>query len=441
MSKTKIVVSNEEARKTQIAKHAKKLRDLHDLKRIDAIVVQQHVIRRFKFQHGACHAALLGMRGALDDFLAEKGLEIACGQDGYISRPQLLACVMNFCWKKGNVETLRSGKLSAIHKDLEDHILEFFERSRDCPLLESGDIPRLTKILLRYSPDVAEMHRRFNYLTYFSPYGMTSEVSGEKLYTHYLRAKTGRAPLSPILLGSANIALSPSPTDIPDVTVNADLPEAEARWLYTRETEQDEDLSALVQARCYLASSLDCKVFAGWKSEILIDGVAANDYLVLAMPVSRFPAKIDAVLEEFREALLFELTARTRLVGDNIDRAEVFYESAFANTLSHHPCLVTSFEGIQTKLLGLWAWDLGEAEAINSQKASEAVCNGVEALKVKLGKPRGIVIPAWESVEKNGYNNVSAFVKRPSTRRKQAPTDIDRYLTGTRTIILGEVAD
>ncbi|WP_148654546.1 hypothetical protein [Paraburkholderia caribensis] len=220
-----------------------------------------------------------------------------------------------------------------------------------------------------------------------------------------------------------------------------DTPHKSARWLYTEEAAQDPDLSAVVETRCYLPSSqVDAKVFAGWETEIVINGIKADNHLILAIPITEFPTRIDAIMEEFREALLHELIKRTTFAGENIDKAESFYASAFANTLSHHTCLIDSFGGIQMVLLGLWAWDLVQREEETAERVSDAVRKGMEDLKIKLGKPPGILIPEPDSIRKNGYDKVVATVGSASgTQRKPKSSRVDRYLTSSRSVVLGPV--
>src|ERR1700761_1935674 len=119
MNKTRIAPSTNAISETQQAKRAKYRLDLLDLKRIDAIVGPQHVIRRFKSRPRADYDALIGMRRELDEFLAMKGLEISPNPVfRSISRPKMLACIMNFCGSKQNVELLQNGPLAVIHEHL-----------------------------------------------------------------------------------------------------------------------------------------------------------------------------------------------------------------------------------------------------------------------------------------------------------------------------------
>lgn len=428
MNKPRIAISSNAASESQQAKRERYLRDLDDLKRIDAIVVQQHVIRRFKSRHRSDYDHLIGMRRELDEFLATKGLEISPNQGLEVSRPRMLSCIMNFCESESNVELLQNGSLALIHEHIRAHVSAFADRILRNPLLGDLDLPHLSDILIRYSAGLAEMHRRLNYFSYYNPYGLTSEVSGEKLYTHYIRAKTGCT------------SHSGSETDC----ASEDMHHEMALWLYTDEAAQDMDLSALVETRCYLPSNqTDVKIFAGWQNEILIDKVEADNHLVLVVPITEFPVRIDSVMEEFREALLYNLIRRSRYDGDNADKADSFYESAFANTLAHHPCLVRSFAGIQMIFLGLWAWDLVELGEERAANASEAVLNRMRKLTTELGERSGISIPGdSDSIRKNGYDKVVTIAGSATgsrKRKKQRSSRIDKYLTGSRNIVLGEV--
>lgn len=407
---------------TEKKSSGKEIKNFHDavqvthLRRADEFMVLQHVIRRFKLRHEVDFKRLVEFREGIDRQLRSTLSEGMKDESIRHTHAQLLFCCMRLLDSQENLRRLEVGgmnwALPALAKDLEEVLVNDFMLNIDC-----FDVDELAKTVYEFGPSIADINRRLNYTRYYSLLGLTSYISGKKLYKQYMDAKFRRHHLRRYI--------EPS------------LVNQEAIWLFSTESDLDDDFSVLTQTTCSkpIRSSNNVQIFGGSQHSIMIDGHRLENRLVLSVPTNETPDRIDDALREFRAALKEEYVlnfgAYANVSTDDFDK------SIFMTQFTHAPCFINDWDQIQRHIVGLWSWDVACLGETPIELACEQVMN--DMYEVKKLHQHGL--PIYDGGTLHGYYESTAkFIGTCSQKTPLKATKLDQFVTRS-SIRLGTAID
>lgn len=386
------------------------------LKRADQILVQQHVVRRFKLQQKDSFNTLLALRRELDDILTERSPPDPEGIFTFYPQTRLLCCCMNLLQDRKTLELLNDGKRRPLQKKLRAEIDESLQRpTRSDTYFNDDDINDLLNVLLKFRPDITDIIQRCDYFKFYSAFSMSSLLQGEKFYSHYLNAKRGRH--------KTRVYLRDSPLSSYD----------DALWMLTEESRKDKDFSAFVETTCFESrvTSTNVQTFGGSQHAVSVNGVRLKDRLILSVPTAETPDRIDEALREFRRILIQEFVQNCG--GYYNVSSPPFDDSIFMTQFTHEPCLLKGWDQLQRQIVGLWAWDIIYSEG----KTVTAACTYIAAAMAKNKKETMHGIPIYlHNTIKSYYEMTSKEIAPRPPKKLIEPTLIDTYLLGRTSGIL-----
>ncbi len=381
------------------------------LRRIDDLIVLQHAIRRFRLHHEVDFRKLLELRKELSETLREelpKNLGEVFSDDLYA---QSLWCCMRFLDSRANLQKLEQNGLEWVLPALTDDLKDIFS-AHTFMHIDCLDVTALAKILVKFGPDITDISRRSNYTRFYSLLGLTSYVPGHKFYTHYINAKLGHHRIKPHMEGP--------------------LVNEEALWMFSIESDCDDDFSPLIQTSCGtpLRTSKNIQIYGGHQHSISINNILLKNRLVLSVPTNETPDRIDDALREFRAALMQEFI--NNCGGYFNVSTDDYNNSIFMTQYTHEVCLIKDWDQVQRRIVGLWSWDIACLEGKTVPFANEHVTNELERLKTKFRHG----LPLYSTDTVFGYYEATAKEIGPRPPKKASePTNIDRFVTRSNVIL------
>lgn len=394
------------------------------LHQLDELLVQQHVVRRFRLNHEQEFNALRSLRRDLDDCLFELCPDIPDQRllAWQLRTSQTAQCINHFD-TKANLRLVATGEKDAAYQnfleDLDAGGSSFeFSPSITRVLVEDEDAcSALFEILRKHAKPVLDIAERLNFFDYYTPFAMTSYVAGAKMYKNYLRAKVGIDKLR-------------FPFDGPSASFT------EMNWLFTPEAATDDELSSLALTYCYRPTrpSRNIRIFGGDQNVFTVDGQTIENCLILCVPTDQIPDRIDESLRYFRDALTQELSDHFFIAAQ--PDASSFQASRFMTQFSRTSLLLNDWDQVQRNMVGLWVWDKVNLEGAKTIDIHAQVQEEIEVLM--QGFEHGLT-PYTESTIKSYSEATSAMIGASKLKGKRSLRKLDRFVTGGE-IMLGERA-
>jgi hypothetical protein len=385
-------------------------------RRVDELIVLQHVIRRFKLHHEADFCKLLELRKELGDILRTvfpKNSQSIFFEDLYV---QSLWCCMSFLDSRKNLQEIEQNGVKWVLPVLREDLKNIFSTS-NLMHVDCLDLTSLAKILTKFGADIADINRRLNYTRFFSLLGLTSYVSGCQLYTHYINAKFDRHK---------------NKHDIIDSMIDN-----EALWMFSPESINDDDFSVLLKtpSGAPLRTSKNIQIFGGKQHSISINNIQLKNRLVFSVPTNETPDRIDDALREFRAALMQEYI-------NNCDgyfnvSTDDHSNSIFMTQFVHEACLIKDWDQVQKSITGLWSWDISNQKDNSVIFACMQVAKKIKENKTRLQHDLPIYLPG---TIQSHYVLVNKLIGPRISNKPLKPTKIDRFITRSENI-LGAIDD
>lgn len=394
---------------------------LAQLQRADELITHQHVIRRFRTRHKKEFDLLCGLRAELNAILKD-----GAKADPKEKRPtlyprmRLLAEATSFLGRRKNLQLFSKAKHDgaelALRQVLED---VFFQESHGWMISDSA-VDKLLSTLSHWAPQIIEMHNQLNYLDYFSPFGLTCFVPGEKLYACYIDAMYGKLKLQSYV--------SQSPESISDESLMLHLDFDE---------KSDEGLAALLHGVPYRPwyISRNIQIFGGSDHKVRVDDETLENRLILSVPTDEAPDRIDDTLQAFRRALLQEYEKAS---GSYYNITTLDFDSSnFMNQRGYVPCMIKEWKQFRCAIVGLWTWDICLEKEMDPDQASAYVRNKVSKAK----KPKSSSLKNYKDISiKTYYNNAAKEIREsPHMKKKKwaGSSKIDVHITRAPQLELG----
>jgi hypothetical protein len=383
---------------------------LLDMKKVDEILVQQYCIRRFRYHHRADFDKLVDIRQRLDLVLTDAGLK----NDPDLfeeSKVQALLSCMHFLSFQSNRNLVSKGLHQEFRENLKKELKSSFKLDPMERFLNNEDIDCLTKILSESASHISDVNQRFNYLTYYSPFGTTNYVPGVKLIKHYLAGYHGKH----------------SPRMDPNLFAK------EALWLHSNESAADDQLSALVTTGSHeiIKFSSNVKILGHDQHVITVNGVRLENHLLLAIPTDQTPENIDESLRSLKKALM-EALIDTRGAYHCVSRPD-FDDSLFMSNFSFKPCFIEQWNQVRNRLVGLWTWDIA-----NSDKTIAEAISEVEKETKNISKALSISESCYSRKSINNYYDEAVCQIGPRSKAGKVNSKkrkIDKYVTKDNAIL------
>lgn len=384
---------------------------MNDMKKIDEIIVQQYCIRRLKLESPAEFTELMSFRKELDDILKDAGFTIST-KPIQVSRVLALMGCLHFVELKKNRKLLCHGELEIKSQALLDELVDISSVDVAKHLLSGEIINKLLSVLLRWEPFVTKFENKYNYLKYYSLFGMTNHAPGDVIFKRFFEAYHG----------------------LDDVYFDAKMFRREALWLHSKKSYCDEHLAPLVSTGANEVThfSSNIQILGGGQHKIVIEGSELKNHLVLAIPTNQVPDNIDEALRKLRIALMNEFVEQG---GYYRFSSPAFTGSRFMSDFAYKPCVVGQWNRVKNKIVGLWAWDLSR---------DNTVADTVRIVRERMGEVANDAgIKATGYSEKSIQSYYESAVGQIGTGRRMSDNvakirDIDRQVTKSE-IILGLV--
>jgi len=430
-----------EEKKNDAHKVAKKRDHIteEDLRRVDLMLIHQHIVRRFRVRQPKDFEKLLGIRTKLAETLQQRKVLETFKKDQleeadyvwyYYPLNRLLSSCMHYLNTQNGIDQLLKGT-SESRQSIQQKIKDEFEviistvpaifTNFTFTKLTSSDfcltdelLFKLTNILAQSAKYINTLRERLNYFRYYSPYAMTTFVPGHLLYRQYILASTKSSPFQD------------------DLDELSHQPDHYAQWMHTQNSFNDPVLSALLQTTCYepQITSSNIQLLDSSQHKLTIGGFEFNDRLVLVIPKHQIPDKIDASLINLRRALVQVLDEGYR--ENKNDRWEHWEESRFMNTGHYSPVFLTQNGKAFSKVLaGLCVFD----EAYGSDLSIIDACAKVEKMVGNLKKTYDATIYPFPAKTLGTYYQETNKEINPDDSKHQR---IDSFLRTFPDIFLGE---
>jgi hypothetical protein len=394
-----------------------KLFEFLQIQKFDQLLAHQYCVRRFSLHYPDAFRALRTIRSEIEALLAETPLN---NENRMLISRRITATAR--CMRALGLRQARAliaaGKKAEFRQLLEHEI----ETDRDkflSPILcylSDAQLDRLSDILCDGCAVVDRIQVELNFLDYYDPFALSDLVSGKSMLTHYLAAKSGVYSVRPC----------------------AKRLDRDNYWLYTQEAELDEEMTGVACEHAFLAKrpTSNVRIFGHDQHSISINGDELKNHLILAVPTDRSPTHIDAVLRDFREALM-QSFIDTRGCYANVSSPE-FNNSLFMRTFDERVFLVSETRQYRSRLYGLWMWDLvNPSESGGGLTVPKALEKMILEAEEQLKKLAPDEMRYDDSSHKNHYDLAVKQIMPKQTKRSTVPQarDLDRYLTSGMAIL------
>lgn len=197
-------------------------------------------------------------------------------------------------------------------------------------------------------------------------------------------------------------------------------------------------MTGVVSEHAFLAKrpTSNVRIFGHDQHRISINGVELKNHLILTVPTDRTPTHIDAAVRDFREALM-QAFIDTRGCYANVSSPE-FDNSLFMRTFDERVFLVSETRQYQSRLYGLWMWDLvNPSENGGGLTVPKALDKMIPEAEEQLKKFKLDETPYDFSSYKNHYDLAVKQIMPKQNKRSPIPQarDLDRYLTSGMAIL------
>lgn len=384
---------------------------MNDMKKIDEIIVQQYCIRRLRLESPTEFTELMSFRKELDDILKDAGFTIPT-KPIKASRVSALMGCLRFVELKKNRKLLCQGEREIKSQALLDELVDNSSIDVAKHLLSGEVVDRLLSALLKWEPFVTEFENKYNYLKYYSLFGVTNYAPGDVIFKRFFEAYHG----------------------LDDVYFDAQMFRKEALWLHSKKSYCDEHLAPLVStgANEVIHFSSNIQILGGGQHKIVVEGSELKNHLVLAIPTNQTPDNIDESLRKLRIALMNEFVEQG---GYYRFSSQAFTGSRFMSDFAYKPCVVGQWNRVKNKIVGLWAWDLSR---------DNTVTDTVRIVRERMGevaKDAGMKATGYSEKSIQAY--YESAVGQIGTGRRMGDNfvkirDIDRQVTKSE-IVLGLV--
>ncbi|MBD8599502.1 hypothetical protein [Pseudomonas sp. CFBP 8772] len=381
---------------------------MNDMKKIDEIIVQQYCIRRLKLESPDEFEKLAAFRGELDETLKQAGFTISTNPIQLDRVLALMGC-LRFVELKKNRKLVKQGEPELARAALIDELADDSPIEITKNFLTNEILDKLLSSMREWEPLLTEFEKKYNYLKYYSLYGITNHVPGEVIYKRFFE----------------------SYHELDEVYYDATMFKKEALWLHSKTSYRDEQLAHLVRTSANEVAhfSSNIKIFGGGQHQIKIEEVELKDHLILAIPTDQTPKNIDDALYKLRTALL---SAFIEQGGYHRFSSDEFDNSKFMSDYTYKPCVVGQWNRVKNKIVGLWAWDTSRSKTV-----AETV-NFVREEMGNFAKTVGIKTASYS--EKSIQLYYESAVGQIGTGRRTSDgfckmRDIDRQVTKSETIL------
>jgi|GEM_PF-2730486 len=368
-------------------------------KRIDALFIQQCIIRRFKHNHSADYDALLTMRNDIESILCDAGLNAVAKNQFEVSSTEVAMAIMSFLENGKNRHLLTNESASIIRERLSKH-LSLSQKSRLLieRYLHENEIQDIIHILEKNVKFYEYLKIKYNIFDYFSMFNMTAYIPFDKFYKFFRESTKDKTQHYPI----------------------ADEVTREAKWLYAIDSALESSIYLLITNHCcnrhFYSTNVD--IIDDVDNEIVINGIKSHNAIYLKVPIDQSPNNIDAAIEYYKKAIIEQLINHLGCLANCQDKG--FLDSKFLKFISNESYFVTQWNSIENNIIGLWCWDLVKIDSKTEAEAIEIIAETVpyEAISIK-----------------KNYNRIEDILS--VNRGSKKKTSLDHFVTGSDKIILG----
>ena len=375
-------------------------------KRVDSFFIHQCIIRRFKYYYQNDYDLLLKFRHDIESTLSQFKIWPIPQLPIELSSTELALVSMNFLGKEKHRSLLRS---KTSRTELRDEFSEYLNLKKlsflliDC-YLDNNQLDEIIKILISNLEFCETLLSKYNIFDCYSLFSMTVYMDFEIFLKFYLESR---------LIKSNAYAF-------------AEHIDRNALWLHSKADKiSDSNIYISIKNNCfipYLYSS-NVSVITDKDNDITINGINSKNSIYLRVPVDQIPINIDAAVQYFKCAAL-ELLMEHYRVRANI-KDEMFENSEFITSYEKNVYFIKQWNCINNIIFGLWCWDIVKNENYGPKKAAEELIE-------KLPKNLNYEASSIDSY----YENISGNISFKNRKLKQ--TTLDKFLTGSDSIILGQ---
>jgi hypothetical protein len=306
-------------------------------KRMDQLIVQQCIVRRFAIEEPAAHDELVNAREEILSHLPPAGANGNLGRILGDSLSMALVSVFELFETRRGRECIRNVDADGAMKIIGS---EMMLSSPHWLLSEPEVVTELLSVLSKRLNLVNQLRGDYNYFDYFPVLSMATKASGAETFRRYRQAETGQ-PVRWHALSS---------TDELDFKFS--------RLFQLRDELKDIDLACALRLsgrpRSFDSSSV--RVLDTNENPHLRRSAEDPRRLVLEVDLDSAPLDIDYAIDYFSKAvgsLLLEEHKR----WSNVPNGGLYRRTKFAQW-SDTPLLLRTVSQYSHSMLGLWMWDL-----------------------------------------------------------------------------------
>lgn len=397
-----------------MSKNNDKLIEQLDKKRIDDFLAHQCMVRRFQSLDGTDYQALRAVRDDLETTLSDVGLRRDPSPPILPSSTAMLRLCMEFLESGTKRELLQGGNTTEIGTAL----LKDFSREYDeatLSLLSKRELARLAEKMTLASQLCGCLHSKYNFFDYFSLIAMSVKVDFPDFYRLYLGAYHKKLKLW-------------APVESTD--------QREVNWLFLKEPGLPADIDLVVNTACGIPRfySPNIDIFSDAENAVTLNGKRSKDSVYMRINLDWAPGDIDHAITYFKQTLV------QLLIQKHGSRAAVYNEefeqSGFVSNWSTQVNIVSQWNMVTNSILGLWCWDLVEANGMTAAAAARQIQLEIE----EIGKTLATSTPFYPSDRIAKYHDIIARIISSGELRntsRKSPKTLDEAITGRAGLTLG----
>lgn len=376
-------------------------------KRVDSFFIHQCIIRRFKYYYRNDYDLLLKFRHDIESKLRQFKLRPTPKLFFELSSTELALRSMNFLGNEKHRSLLRSETSGT---ELRDEFYEYLNLKRMIfpkidSFLNNNQLDEIIKILKSNLEFCEALFGKYNIFDCYSLFSMTVYIDFDIFLKFYLGSRHTKS----------------------NAYVFSEDVDPSAWWLYSKADKiSDSNIYISIQSNCFIPYfySSNVSVITDNDNDIVINGINSKNSIYLKVRVDQIPINIDAAVQYFKCAALELLMDHYKFRANIND--EKFENSEFVKSYEKNVYFIKQWNCINRIILGLWCWDIAKNENFSPKKAAD------EVIKIL---PKHHLQYEASSID-SYYENISDIIS--FKKRKLNEVTLDKFLTGSDSIILGQ---